>query len=99
MLCYNDVIKGGAEMQRPKELKVRRVGNSLGAIFPNSWGLSEGDTLPYEEQDEIIHLQLHDAAVKHDRELVEKSFEDFENGLIVSNEEMVKQFGKYGWQA
>jgi hypothetical protein len=35
--------------------------------------------------------------VKHDRKLIEDSFADFPKGLFVSHEEMVKQFGKYGW--
>lgn len=85
-------------MQHSKELKVRRVGNSLGAIFPASWGLSEGDTVPYEENEENIQLQLHEAIMKHDRELIEKGFEDFEKGLIVSDQEMVNRFGEYGWK-
>lgn len=82
---------------KEKELKIRRIGNSLGAIFPSSWGLNEGDVIPYDEDKDTINLRLHEAAIKHDRDMIEQDFSDFEKGLTVSDEEMVSRFGKYGW--
>jgi len=44
-----------------------------------------------------VQHQLHEDGMKHDRELIEKSFSDFEKGLTISDREMVDRFGKYGW--
>lgn len=82
---------------KDKTLKIRRIGNSLGATFPASWGLNEGDIIPYDEKEDTIRLQLHEAAINHDRELIEKDFASFEKGLTVSDQEMTDRFGKYGW--
>ena len=30
-----------------KELKVRKIGNSLGSIFPKDWGVEDGAKLEY----------------------------------------------------
>lgn len=32
------------------KIKVRKIGNSLGSIFPKEWGLQEGDILNYTKE-------------------------------------------------
>jgi len=43
------------------------------------------------------NLNTEELNKKHDRELIEKGFEDFEEGRFVTEEEMVKEFGNDGW--
>ncbi|HAQ1453055.1 TPA: AbrB family transcriptional regulator, partial [Enterococcus faecium] len=45
----------------------------------------------------LFILDTTQIAKEHDRKLIEESFQDFEKGLTVSEIEMVKAFGKYGW--
>lgn len=79
------------------EIKVRKIGNSVGAIFPKEWGLKEDDILKYEKKGTCIMLDVYEAEKNHDRQLIEESFADFETNRTVSEEEMTKLFGKYGW--
>jgi hypothetical protein len=80
-----------------EKLKVRKIGNSLGVIFPRSSGLKLNDELLYTHEGTKHILDSSEADKAHDRALIEKSFEDFEKGLIVSHEEMLKEFGDSGW--
>lgn len=41
--------------------------------------------------------KINAANIKHDRELIEKSFEDFDKGTWISDKELQAKFGKYGW--
>lgn len=82
-----------------KELKVRRIGNSLGSIFPKSWGVAEGAKLEYkiDKQHHQVIIDLNSTDIKHDRDLIEQSFEDFKHGDWFDEKEMKAKFGKYGW--
>lgn len=80
-----------------KELKVRKIGNSVGVILPSSLGLKSGDTIQVKQEGNLFILDTTQIAKEHDRKLIEESFQDFEKGLTVSEIEMVKAFGKYGW--
>jgi len=79
------------------KIKVRKIGNSVGAIFPKDWGLEEGDILDYQVKDNYYILDKRQSAQKHDRQIIEESFADFEIGQILSEKEMKQEFGKYGW--
>ena len=80
-----------------KELKVRKIGNSVGVILPSSLALKSGDTIQAKQEGNLFILDTTQIAKEHDRKLIEESFQDFEKGLTVSEIEMVKAFGKYGW--
>ncbi|MDQ8538669.1 AbrB family transcriptional regulator [Enterococcus faecium] len=80
-----------------KELKVRKIGNSVGVILPSSLELKSGDTIQAKQEGNLFILDTTQIAKEHDRKLIEESFQDFEKGLTVSEIEMVKAFGKYGW--
>jgi len=79
------------------ELKIRRIGNSIGAIFPKEWQLEEGDVVEYSKDEDKIIINTEDLNKKHDRDLIEESFADFEQGLYVTEEEMAEEFGDDGW--
>jgi hypothetical protein len=42
-------------------------------------------------------LDTTQTAKKHDKKLIEESFNDFEKGLTITEAEMRDNFGKYGW--
>lgn len=86
-------------MEDENYLKIRRIGNSLGAIFPSGWQVHEGDEIHYDysKEGEVVSLELDESRKRHDRELIEKGFADFEAGLFLTDEDMKKRFGKYGW--
>lgn len=79
------------------KIKVRKIGNSLGIILPKDSGIKEGESLVYQKTGNIIQLDLSEAQKAYDRNLIEESFQDFELGNIVTEKEMLKEFGKYGW--
>lgn len=67
-----------------KTIKVRKIGNSLGILLPKNSGVKDGDLLIYSKNDEVIYLDSSDTKSKDDRELIEKSFEAFEIGRVIS---------------
>ena len=79
------------------ELIIRKIGNSVGCIFPKSLGLKVGDTVEYKKEGQKLVIDLEPINVKHDREIIEKSFADFEKGKWIDEDSMEKKFGKYGW--
>ncbi|MDH6365814.1 antitoxin component of MazEF toxin-antitoxin module [Enterococcus sp. PF1-24] len=79
------------------QIKIRKIGNSLGAIFPKDWNLTEGDVLNYEKKGTKYILDGKDIAREHDRLLVEESFADFETNNTVTEAEMAEIFKKYDW--
>lgn len=79
------------------ELTIRKIGNSTGSIFPKYLGLKEGDKIAYKQEGQKLILDLESINIKHDREMIEKSFEDFEKGKWINEEAMKQKFGKYGW--
>ncbi|MGM0214897.1 AbrB/MazE/SpoVT family DNA-binding domain-containing protein [Enterococcus sp. AZ109] len=79
------------------ELKIRKIGNSVGAIFPKEWGLEAGDVVEYTKDGDNYVLNTQDIAKEHDRQLIEESFAEFEAGKTLTEEQMKKAFGKYGW--
>ncbi|MGM0167939.1 hypothetical protein IGI39_002951 [Enterococcus sp. AZ135] len=79
------------------KIKVRKIGNSVGGIFPKEWGLHEGDILDVKKEGNYFILDAQEVAKKKDRELIEESFAEFKTNNTVSEEEMTALFGKYGW--
>lgn len=79
------------------ELKIRKIGNSLGAIFPKDWELKEGDILTYEKKGNGYLLDSTETAREHDRQLIEESFAEYEAAKMVSEDQLKERFGKYGW--
>lgn len=79
------------------KIKVRKIGNSVGGIFPKEWGLHEGDILDVKKEGNYFILDTQEVAKKKDRELIEESFAEFKTNNTVSEEEMTALFGKYGW--
>lgn len=80
-----------------QKIKVRKIGNSLGIILPKDSGITEGEALIYQKKGAIIQLDLSEAQKKYDRKLIEEGFKDFEDGNIVTEVEMIEEFGRYGW--
>ena len=80
-----------------KKIKDRRIGNSLGVILAKDNGITVGELLTYKKNRSIIKLDLLEAQKLHHRNLIEESFKDFEEGNVVTEKEMVKEFGNYGW--
>ncbi|MGL9729567.1 AbrB/MazE/SpoVT family DNA-binding domain-containing protein [Enterococcus sp. DIV0756] len=79
------------------QIKVRKIGNSVGGIFPKEWGLHEGDILEVKKEGNYFILDAQEVAKKKDRELIEESFTEFETNQTVSEKEMTTLFSKYGW--
>ncbi|MBO0451419.1 MULTISPECIES: AbrB/MazE/SpoVT family DNA-binding domain-containing protein [Enterococcus] len=79
------------------KIKVRKIGNSVGGIFPKEWGLHEGDILDVKKEGNYFILDAQEVAKKKDRALIEESFAEFKTNNTVSEEEMTTLFGKYGW--
>ena len=77
------------------QIKVRKIGNSVGGIFPKEWGLHEGDILEVKKEGNYFILDAQEVAKKKDRELIEESFAEFETNHTVSEEEMTTLFRKY----
>lgn len=80
-----------------EQIKVRKIGNSIGIILPKETGLHAGDLLGYRQEGGKLILDTESAGKEHDRNLIEESFDDFYEKNIYSEEEMKKKFGKYGW--
>lgn len=82
------------------ELKIRKIGNSLGSIFPQSWHLKEGEKLTYrlDKDHHRVIIDLQDQAVQYDRKLIEDAFEDFSNGDVLTEQQIAEKFSKYGWK-
>lgn len=82
-----------------KKLKVRKIGNSLGSIFPKSWEIHEGAELPYkvDKKNHQVIIDLRENDLEHDRQLIEDSFQDFKHKKWLDDQEMKQKFGKYGW--
>lgn len=80
------------------EIKVRKIGNSVGIILPKELGLSNGDTIQAKREGNLFILDTTQTAKEHDKRLIEESFQDFEQGLTVTESEMKETFGRYGWQ-
>lgn len=79
------------------KVKVRKIGNSLGVLLPKESGVQEGDELEYTHEGEKIILDTQEAQNAMVREIVENSFKDFETGNVLTEDDMVRIFGKYGW--
>lgn len=79
-------------------LKVRKIGNSVGVILPKEFGLHPGDILSYRRENHLLIIDTSLAVLEHNRALIEESFADFEAGLTVSEESLKLKFGKYGWR-
>ena len=39
------------------QIKVRKIGNSVGGIFPKEWGLHEGDILEVKKRRKLLHIR------------------------------------------
>ena len=54
-----------------KKLKVRKIGNSLGSIFPKDWEVREGATLNYEvdKKNHKVIIDLNYIDIEHDRNM------------------------------
>lgn len=80
-----------------KEMKVRKIGNSVGVILPKEMGLHENDVIDFKREGNVYYFDITRSAKEQDRKLIEESFQDFEKGLTLTEKEMKKTFGKYGW--
>lgn len=79
-------------------LKIRKIGNSVGTIFPQEFGLREGDELKAEVINNQIVIDLSEVNRKHDFALIEESFRIFEEeGTYLTQDEMKEKFGRWGW--
>lgn len=78
------------------KINVRKIRNSVGALFPKEWGLQTGDILEYTKKGNNYILNTQGAAINHDRQLIEESFADFGAGRYSTEEQMKKEFGNYG---
>lgn len=81
------------------EIKVRKIGNSLGALFPKEWNLKNGDVIHFRKGGYQIILDMTELNKVHDRRLTEESFEDFDTPRYFTHEEMEKKYEKYDWRS
>jgi hypothetical protein len=79
------------------ELKIKKIGDEVVSVFPEEWGLQEGDVLHYSVDKNMIVLDAGDIARAHDRKLIEQGFDDIKNGNFLTEEEMNEKYSKYGW--
>lgn len=79
------------------KVKVRKIGNSLGVILPKESGVHEGDLLDLDIEADKIILGKKEAQLAQDRAIIEKAFEDVDNGKLLTEADMARKFGKYGW--
>lgn len=47
----------------------------------------------YQSVEELLFQR----GVEQDRQLIERDFSEYDRGLIVSDEELIAKYGKYGW--
>lgn len=80
-----------------ENIKVRKVGNSIGIILPKESGLKVGDLLGYTHDGKKLILDTENVGKEHDKKLIEESFREFSNGNIHSEQDMKNKFGQYGW--
>jgi len=80
-----------------EEIKVRKIGNSLGVILPKSTGIHEGDELYFMQKGERLILDMTEADINRARTIIEKGFDDFKYNRTLTEDEMAKLLGKYGW--
>lgn len=80
-----------------KEIRVQKIGDSIGIILPKETGLQVGDILGCRQDEGRLILYTENAGKAHDKKLIEDSFKNFCDENIESEEEMKKKFGKYGW--
>ena len=52
-----------------KKLKVRKIGNSLGSIFPKDWEVHDGELLSYtvDKKNHRVIIDLSKNDLEHDR--------------------------------
>ncbi|MEE8825705.1 toxin-antitoxin system, antitoxin component, AbrB family protein [Lentilactobacillus sunkii] len=41
--------------------------------------------------------ELSEQQLQHDRKIIEDAFKDIDEGKLLTEEDMEKRFGKYGW--
>ncbi|ANZ60856.1 hypothetical protein AYR62_14930 [Secundilactobacillus paracollinoides] len=80
-----------------RDLKVKQLGELKVLILPDDLALLPVDQLSYEIRENKLILDSQSAAIRHDRELIEKRFTDFAHDDWVDKDEMIRQFGCYGW--
>jgi hypothetical protein len=82
------------------ELKIRKIGNSLGSIFPKSWHLKEGEKLLYyfDQAKHRVIINLNDQSIEDDRKLIEDAFADFAKDDVLTDQQIAEEFKQYGWE-
>lgn len=83
-------------VEKMKSLKVRKIANIVGSILPKELGLYEGDILSYTKEGTTLIIDTKEVMREQDRKEIEKAFDDFSKGLIVSESELKDTFSKYG---
>jgi len=78
-------------------IKSRKIGNSVGIIFPKESGLIAGQTLEYRKEGTKIIIDTYSMELAKARELIEKDFEQIEEEMFVAKEVLNEKYGKYGW--
>ena len=80
-----------------KAVKARKQGTSMTLTVPAQFNVCENAL--FEQKlldDETIQYRpiVNSADIEHDRRMIEESFED---DRLLTEEDMKKRFGKYGW--
>jgi len=83
-------------VEKMKSLKVRKIGNIVDSILPKELRLHEGDILSYTKEGSTLIIDTKEVMREQDCKEIEKAFDDFSKGLIVSESEMKDTFSKYG---
>lgn len=80
------------------KLKIIKIGKSVGTIFPKEFGLKENDELKAEVINNQIIIDTEEMKQKHDRDLIENSFTEFEKeNKFITQDEMIARFNQWGW--
>lgn len=84
-VCYNWTAAMAAPTKKPKTLKIRAIGNSLGVVLPKevlaSLGAGEGDALQLVETSRGVELSTFDADLDDALRWIEKGAKRYRNTL------------------
>lgn len=81
-----------------KHIKVRKIGNSIGGIFPKEWGLHEGDVLNVRREENLFIWTRKILQKSRIVSCLKKASLILKRKKTVSKTEIEELFGKYGWK-
>ncbi|EEW53308.1 hypothetical protein HMPREF0494_1517 [Limosilactobacillus antri DSM 16041] len=96
-MLNSSIIMCEVSVMNYKAVKARKQGTSMTLTVPAQFKVCENALFePKLLDDETIQYRpiVNSADIEHDRRMIEESFED---DRLLTEEDMKKRFGKYGW--